>query len=128
MPKLKYLVIIVIVEKVVEYREYVEHHDEELGDCCVKCRTIKIENTMINNYGVNNGCGIALDFRKKQKKPIKKRYGTEWVCNQILLETNQSKLCSTNMVLKRPLQNEAILVKMIKTRRKNLGNPTSNHN
>lgn len=110
--------------KVVRYRDYIKNHDEELGDCCIKCRTIKIENTMMNIYGVSNGCELPWTL-EKTKETNKKRYGTEWGMQSDIVRNKSKQTMLDKYGVERPLQVEAILAKMISTRHKNLSNPTS---
>lgn len=110
--------------KIVSYRDYVKNHDKELGDCCVKCRPIKIANTMMNTYGVFNGNDLPWALEKR-KDTNKKRYGTEWVMQSDIVKNKSKQTMLNKYGVERPLQNDAILAKMIHTRCRNSNNPTS---
>lgn len=78
------------------YRDYLKNHDEELGDCCVKCRPIKYEHTMLEKYGVKNS-SLMPDTKAKIIATNRKNMGAIGNCNLLWFKKNQEKQCSKDM-------------------------------
>lgn len=109
--------------KEVSYKDYLKNHDE-LGDCCVKCRSIKYKSTMIKKYGVISPMRVP-ELLEKQIANNKAKYGCEWP-----MQTEEVKAKSRETMLEKygaehALQVDDFLAKCIKTRCDNHTNPTS---
>lgn len=110
--------------KNITYKDYLKNHDDELGDCCIKCRPVKHKNTMLERYGVENAMQMPDTF-EKTKATNRKKYGCDW---QMQSKEVQQKSILTNRKkygVDHSSQCLEVCEKMMKTRYKNLSNPTS---
>lgn len=110
--------------KNVSYKDYLKNHDEELGDCCIKCRPIKHKNTMLEKYGVESSMQMP-DVFEKTIATNRERYGCDW---QMQSKDVQQKSILTNRKkygVDHPSQCLEVCEKMMKTRHENFSNPTS---
>lgn len=56
------------------YKNYLKHHDKELGDCCFDCCQVKREATTMKNYNVKNP-SYSKEIQQKTKETNLKKYG-----------------------------------------------------
>lgn len=110
--------------KEVSYRDYLKGHDEELGDCCIKCRPIKYKNTMNILYGVNNSSQIP-ETRNKIITTNQQRYGCDWHTQSTVSKEKFRQTMLEKYGVEHALQVPEIASKMMKTRCDNHNNPTS---
>ena len=110
--------------KEVSYKDYLKNHDEELGDCCVKCRKIKYKNTMMGKYGVTNSM-LNPEFSEKCKATNRRKYGYDWQTQSPLFQEKSRQTMLEKYGCEHALQVEEFLNKCIETKSKNGTNPTS---
>lgn len=79
------------------YKDFINHHDEILGDCCNKCKTVKFKITNMKNLGV--------EFPMQSKK----------------VQLKSQNTCLKNYGVKHALQNEKIKNKSMATIMKKFG-------
>lgn len=110
--------------KHITYKDYLKNHDEELGDCCIKCRPIKHKHTMLERYGVENSSQM-IDTIDKTKATNRKKYGCDWQMQS--KEVRQKSILTSRKKygVDYPTQCPEVYEKIIKTRHKNLSNPIS---
>lgn len=101
--------------RVLDYRDYLQYHDDELGDCCHKCEYIKYKKTMNERYGVDHPYKIEAVV-DKAKGTNRMKYGVDWgLCSPKI----HNKIQNTMMKKygkKYPLQVDRFLEKQLKTR------------
>lgn len=112
------------VIKEVGYKEYLKNHDEELGDCCVKCRPIKYEHTMLERYGVKSS-SLVPSIREKIIATNREKYGCDWQQQSSLVREKSKKTMIEKYGCEHALQAEEFLNKCMETKSKNGKNPTS---
>lgn len=110
--------------KKIEYREYLEHHDDVLGDCCHKCEGIKYKQTMLKKYGVENSMECQHFIDKAVNTNIKK-YGYEWHMQRPEYQEHYEQVMMERYGVQRALQNDTFKAKMMKTWSENNVGPTS---
>lgn len=110
--------------KEVSYKDYLKNHDEKLGDCCVKCRPIKHESTMIEKYGVKNS-SLMPNTIEKTIATNRKKYGCDWQQQSPLVREKSKRTMLEKYGYAHALQVDEFLSKCIETKRKNGTNPTS---
>ena len=109
--------------KEVTYKDYLKNHSD-LGDCCVKCRTIKYKDTMMNKYGVPNSAQIP-GITEKIKASNRDKYGCDWQMQSEEVKAKSRKTMKERYGVEHPLQVEEFLIKGMKTRCNNNKVPTS---
>lgn len=98
----------------ISYKDYLYHHDKDLGDCCKNCENIKYKQTCLEKYGVEN-INILNEKKIKSKQTCLKKYG---VSHAMKLQETIEKANNTNIKKygsERPLQNKEILNKQRNT-------------
>ena len=102
--------------KTVSYKDYLHHHDENLGDCCHKCADIKYKRTMLNKYGVENSSQLVWAV-EKAKETNQRKYGCDWHMQRPEYQKQLEEIMQEKYGVKRPLQHEEFLQKQILSRR-----------
>ena len=110
--------------KEIAYRDYLKNHDEELGDCCVKCRPIKYEHTMLEKYGVKNS-SLMPDTKAKIIATNREKYGCDWQMQSPLVQEKSRKTMLERYGYEHALQVDEFLDKCMSTKYENGINPTS---
>lgn len=99
------------------YKDYVKRHDEKLGDCCVKCRKIKWEATMIDKYGTT----ISLEIPGIKEKIIatnQVKYGCDWQMQSKEIQEKSILTMKAKYGVEHALQNPEFFEKRWNTMRK----------
>lgn len=89
-------------------------------DCCIKCRKYKIQESVMNTYGVNSVLSLP-NIKDRIKETNIQKYGVE---NPFASEPIKRKIICTNLSrfgVKNPLQNKSILKKVSDTCEKRYG-------
>lgn len=110
--------------KNIEYREYLKHHDELLGDCCHKCENVKCRKTLKEKYGVDKSSDIPGMKERIIKSNIKK-FGVEWPQQNSQVYEKSLQTLMRRYGVSRPLQSREILSKMLCSLSANGNAPTS---
>lgn len=110
--------------KNVAYKDYLSRHDENLGDCCVKCRPVKYKETMLEKYGVENINDLP-EFVEKRKETNRQKYGCDYGLQSPIVQAKSRKTMLERYGVERPLQVKEFSDKAMQTRCKNFTNPTS---
>lgn len=110
--------------KEVAYKDYLKNHDEKLGDCCVKCRKIKHEQTMLKRFGVRNAASIP-NIQEKIKENNRKKYGCDWAMQTPEVQAKSRETMKEKYGAEHALQVPDFYAKLLKTRSQNGNNPTS---
>lgn len=110
--------------KEVEYRDYLKYHDKKLGDCCVKCRKIKHEQTMLERFGVRNAASIP-NIREKIKASNRQKYGCDWAMQTSEVQAKSRQTMKEKYGVEHALQVPEFYKKVLSTKFQNGTNPTS---
>lgn len=110
--------------KEISYKDYLKNHDKEFGDCCIKCRPIKYENTMLKKYGVKNS-SFMPNTKEKIIATNRRKYGCDWQTQSPLVQEKAKKTMLEKYGCEHALQVEEFLNKCVETKSKNGTNPTS---
>lgn len=98
--------------KEIAFKDYIKSHDDFLGDCCVHCRKIKFEDTMIKKYGTTSINKIP-EFIEKAKTTNRERYGYDWHMQRPEYQEYLENIMKNKYGVKRPLQFDDFKKKMI---------------
>ena len=110
--------------KNIEYREYLKHHDNALGDCCHKCESVKYKHTMKEKYGVENSMHCQ-EFVDKAIKTNIEKYGYKWHMQRPEYQEYYEQVMMERYGVQRALQNDKFKAKMMKSWSENNIAPTS---
>ena len=106
------------------YKEYLKHHDEELGDCCKKCEYVKYRRTMQENYGVDNSFQLP-QFIEKAKETNRRNYGYDWHMQRPEYQEIYEEIMQDRYGVNRALQYEPFRQKQMVTMKNNNNSPIS---
>ena len=100
---------------ILSYKDYINRHDNELGDCCHKCENIKYKKTMLEKYGVENSFQSEV-FIEKAKATNRQKYGADWGFYNTEIRNKIQNTMQEKYGTKYPLQVDAFLEKALITR------------
>ena len=83
-------------------------------DCCNKCRSLKLQETLKLKYGVNNA-GQIVSGQLKRKQTNLKKYGVECALQNDNIKQKQKLTCLKRYGVENPLQNNDIKKKWEQT-------------
>lgn len=114
-------------EKIKEYCSYFREHDNILGDCCKKCKTIKQKATNMERYGVT----IALKRKDIQQKRIQtnmKKYGCASPTQNIDIINKTKQTCRKRYGGNSSMSSQKVLEKYKQTCMERYGVPFASQN
>lgn len=109
--------------KNVAYKDYLYNHNE-LGDCCVKCRSVKYKDTMIKKYGAISPTKVP-ELLEKQIANNKAKYGCEWPTQTEEVKAKIQKTMLERYGAEHALQVDEFLAKAMESCCEAHKNPTS---
>ncbi len=89
------------------YHKYLISHDDNLGDCCNHCKTVKIKSTCKQKYGVES-YSMLDECKEKVKQTCLERFNVEYSMQSSEIK---EKAYNTNLIkygFKHPSQNKEV--------------------
>lgn len=100
--------------------DYYKCHDETMGDFCIECRHIKIENTCLKNFGYKHPLQNA-DIYKKSQDTLKRNYGVDYTLQSKVIKEKAKNTTYEHLGVEYSLQSKEVREKSKQTCLKKYG-------
>lgn len=106
--------------KSIAWNKYLKQHDDKFGDVCKKCRYVKIQNTVLKRYGIQNVFQLD-EVKSKTKHTLNKKYGADNPMHVDKIKEKQQQSLFNSFGVYNPSQSDEIKQKKINTCLENYG-------